>query len=70
MTSTPREFRVEVNDGPGTIRHALKRDDGEHGAPESLRNAAQINEQTHDNTPGPNFSRVRNAKFAERLDQW
>jgi hypothetical protein len=42
----PSEYRVEVNDGPGTMRHAQR----DKAWPESLRSAGEIDEQTRENT--------------------
>jgi hypothetical protein len=41
-----RRYRVEVNDGPGTMRHAQR----DRAWPESLRSAGEIDEQTRENT--------------------
>jgi hypothetical protein len=40
-----REYRVEANDGPGTMRHAQR----DRAWPESLRSAGEIDEQTREN---------------------
>jgi hypothetical protein len=45
----PREYRVEISDGPSTLRHALKRPEGEP-AQMSLRSGGEIGEQTRENT--------------------
>jgi hypothetical protein len=42
----PREYRIERDDGPGTLRHALRN----RAWPESARSAGEINEQTRENT--------------------